>query len=275
MPSIAIVILNYNTSFDCVKCVSFLKRQSGVNYEIIVVDNCSNQEDISQLVSFCNQENVTLLQSRENMGYSAGNNIGLRYAAEKGCEYALIINPDVEIEEKNYLLKLLNKIESDDNIAVIGSDTVNTESFHQNPMREIGYWEELFWFLDFIKTKYTYITDYEKSGYCEKLSGCCFIIRMSFVKQIGFLDENTFLYCEESILAKQVKMAAKKMYYMADLSAKHVHIKSEKGCVKNRIELAVKSRIYYLVKYSEYSKHQLRWLVWSKRLYLALVKRLL
>jgi GT2 family glycosyltransferase len=246
----------------------FLKQQRNVDYENIVVDNCSHTEDLSQLVAFCSRESITLLQSAENKGFSAGNNIGLRYAAEKGYKYALIINPDVEVEAADYLFNLSNKIEADNDIAVIGTDIVNIVGLHQNPLQELGYWDELFWFFDFITGNPSYLTDYTKSGYCEKLSGCCFMVRLSFIEEIGFLDENTFLYCEEPILAKQVKMAGKKMYYMADIRAKHAHIKSSKGSVKKRIEWFVQSRIYYLKYYSGYSKLALWFLVLSKKLYL-------
>lgn len=45
MSKIAIIILNYNSSADCRKCVGFLLRQQGVDLEIIIVDNCSRPDD--------------------------------------------------------------------------------------------------------------------------------------------------------------------------------------------------------------------------------------
>ena len=44
MMKIPVILLNYNSSGDCRKCVSFLKRQEGVETEIVIVDNCSPQE---------------------------------------------------------------------------------------------------------------------------------------------------------------------------------------------------------------------------------------
>ena len=47
-----------------------------------------------------------------------GNNVGLRYAAEKGYDFALIANPDMEFPQTNYLSNLLVQMQSDDDIVV-------------------------------------------------------------------------------------------------------------------------------------------------------------
>lgn len=84
MNRIAVVILNYKSAEKCRNCVLQLKRQTGIALQIIVVDNGSGNNECSQLEEFCATENVLLLKSDSNLGYSAGNNIGLRYAVEVG-----------------------------------------------------------------------------------------------------------------------------------------------------------------------------------------------
>lgn len=93
MLTIPIILLNYNSSSDCRKCISFLKNQKNVEIEIVVVDNCSKSEDLCLLRTLCQEEQCTLIENKENRGYNAGNNIGLRYAVRKGYKYALITNP--------------------------------------------------------------------------------------------------------------------------------------------------------------------------------------
>lgn len=268
---IAIIILNYNTSRDCQKCISYIKKQRGIETTIIVIDNCSTKEDVDKLAEICISQDVTLIKNKENRGYSAGNNIGLRYAAEQGFEYALIINPDMELHQENYLQRLVERMGVDSNTVVAGTDIINVERNHHNPMRETKYIEELFWFIELIKNKISrqqwYLMDYTRSGYCEKLSGCCFLIRISFVKRIGFLDEHTFLYCEEPILAKQVQQQQAKMYYMADIQAFHNHIKSEKGNSAKRMEIFAASRTYYWNTYSGYSRFAAWLLKLSRKLH--------
>lgn len=80
---IPVILLNHNSAIDCRKCVSFLQRQKGVDIEIVVVDNCSSKNDLNELQTLCKEELCTLIENKENHGYNAGNNIGLRYVVKK------------------------------------------------------------------------------------------------------------------------------------------------------------------------------------------------
>ena len=266
---VSVIVLNYNSSSDSRKCIGFLKKQKGVEQEIVVVDNCSREDDREVVERICKEQGCTFIANHENRGYSAGNNIGLRYAADKGYEYALIANPDMEFPQDYYLKKLVEIMIDDPTIAVCASDIVNTNGVHQNPMREMTYWEEFLWPLTAFKNRKNdmwFIEDYTKSSYCEKISGCCFMIRISFLQKIDFLDEGTFLYSEEPILAKQVYNEGMRTYYYAEAQALHRHIKSEKGNAKIRMQLLFQSRDYYLSKYSGYSPLQLFLLKLSKKI---------
>lgn len=258
--NIAVVILNYNSSEDCRKCVALLKKQSDVQLEIIIVDNCSADADRFFVKELCRQENCTFIANSENRGYNAGNNIGLRYAAEKGCEYALIANPDMEFPDKLFLKKLISCMTENADVVVAAGDILHAEGWHQNPMHpDCDAWKEcigsvLFPFdvlRNYIgkKKQPSFIGDWQNSGFCEKVSGCCFLIRLEFLKQINYFDEKVFLYCEEPILASQVKRSGKRMYYCADATAFHNHIASAKGRTFLRMKQFFKSRNYFLTHY--------------------------
>lgn len=254
---IAIIILNYNSSADCCKCINFLKQQQGVDTEIIVVDNCSLEEDRNAIETLCKEQNCTFIANSENRGYNAGNNIGLRYAAVKGYEYALIANPDMEFPQTGYIAALLAKMQEDKDIVVCGSDIVGTDGIHQSPMGKEGNWRNSFgWIKDILRRKkqgeaYDFIDNYKESHYCHKVSGCCFMIKTAFLEQINFFDEKVFLYCEEAILSRQVEIAGKKMYYLATAQAVHRHVKSEKGNPMKRFKTWGKSRCYFIDHYSQ------------------------
>lgn len=264
---VAVIILNYNSSDDCRKCISFLKRQKGVELELVLVDNCSPDSDIVE--ALCREQGCTFIASSENRGYNAGNNIGLRYAAEQGYKYALIANPDMEFPQVDYVKRLVETMSIDSKIVLVGTDIVTPLGKHQNPMREMTYCEELFWpitMLHYRKSGKWFLEDYTRSGYCQKLSGCCFLISLSFVNLIDYFDENTFLYSEEPILAKQVRNSGNKMYYLADVQAVHNHVKDKKGNPYRRMNIMCTSRWYYLEKYSGYSKCMLYLLRGSKNI---------
>ena len=254
---IACILLNYNSSLDCKKCASFLTNQKDVEQELIFVDNNSSPEDRNGLKEFCQEKGHTFIENQENNGYNAGNNVGLRYAAEKGYEYALIANPDMEFPQKDYLSKMLDVMEKDSNIAVCGSDIITPEGIHQSPMKKEGNWKNSFgWIWEMFKIRptgtYSFIDDYTHSHYCSKVSGCCLMVRMSFIEEIGFFDEYPFLYCEEAILSRQVEQSNKwKMFYLSEAQAIHRHIKSEKGDPVRRFKQWRRSRIYFNNKYNE------------------------
>lgn len=252
---IATILLNYNSTDDCKKCIGYLLQQQGVQQEIIVVDNCSRNEDKNAIELFCKENCITFIANNTNSGYNAGNNVGLRYAAEQGYEYALIANPDMEFPQPNYIGKLLQPMIEDSEIVVCGSDIVGLDGRHQSPMYRDGNWLGSWgWLIGiFIKQKadtYDFIDNYSTSHYCAKVSGCCLAVRLSFIKSIGFFDEYPLLYCEEAILSRQVEMAGKKMYYTTEAQAIHAHRKSEKGNPEKRFKQWRRSRLYYIKKYS-------------------------
>lgn len=270
MNKIPVILLNYNSSADCRECVADLKRQEGVELDIVIVDNCSPREGEQDTIrQLCTDEGCTFIQAKENRGYNAGNNIGLRYAAEKGYKYALIANPDMRFPQTDYVAQLVKVMEEKPEVAVCGSDIVNPDGRHQNPQREATYFEELFWFMEILrnrKSKKWYLCDYNQSGYCEKVSGCCLIIRMHYSLNKGYFDENVFLYCEESILSKQVYQSGYKIFYLKDIQALHQHIEKAKGNPIKRLQLASKSRHYYLREWSGLHGLKLQLLLLSKKL---------
>ena len=253
---IATIILNYNSSADCRKCIGYLKAQQGVEQEIVVVDNCSQEDDRNAVEVLCKEQGCTFIANNENKGYNAGNNVGLRYAAEKGYEFALIANPDMEFPQIDYLATLLAQMQTNEDIVVCGSDIIGADGIHQSPMGKEGNWRGSFaWIKEIFGKKkksdaYDFIDNYSESHYCHKVSGCCFMIRISFLKEVDFFDEKVFLYCEEAILSRQVEIAGKRMYYLATAQAVHRHVKSDKGDPVKRFKVWGKSRCYFIDKYS-------------------------
>lgn len=261
---LSVVLLNYNASADCRTCLKYIKKQDYETLEIVVVDNASEPEDRSALQTLCEEEKVILLLNDKNSGFSAGNNIGLRKAAEHGAEYVLIINPDVQLRSRNYLSRLVSIMQNDESIAIAAGDMVGLSGDHQNPSRYFSYWEEVLWPIEKIKRKCVAqkkeACSWQHSGYCEKLSGGCLLMRMRFLQEIDFLDEGTFLYLEETILRHQVLQLGLHMYYSSDVEVLHAHEKLTGQVSLQQMKQLWKSQDYYLEKYKPY-KGVKKWLL--------------
>lgn len=92
------VLLNYNDADTTIDAIERLKACKSLD-KLIVVDNASTDDSSERLSAYESQE-VLLIKAKENLGYGAGNNLGLCYAYKKlGASYALIANPDTVIED--------------------------------------------------------------------------------------------------------------------------------------------------------------------------------
>ena len=131
------VILHYLTDNDTIACVNSIFEQcKGKNFEIVVVDNHSNNGSIERIRNqFKDVRNIHILYNAENLGFAKGNNVGYRYCREQlGCDTIIILNNDILIASHN----LFECIEDDVqkfHSAVIGPDIESLiDGGHQNPM---------------------------------------------------------------------------------------------------------------------------------------------
>jgi GT2 family glycosyltransferase len=271
------VVLTYNSTSDLPICLDGLLAQRGVDARIVVVDNASHPEDLvamettfrarvphgavvdadEAVPAMFDTSRAVFLRNRVNGGYSAGNNIGARLAVAAGCEAVLIVNPDVRLADPDYLARLSREMRGVPDWAVGASRILSPAGADENPLRELTFWEELLWIRQYLPgpfhpPPYVPAVDADALLPVEKLHGCCLMLRASFLEEIGYLDDNVFLYSEEPILAAQVRLAGKRMMLFPGLSAVHAHVASSKGNPSRRMLIYIQSRLYYLRRYSGY-----------------------
>ncbi|MDI6767801.1 MAG: glycosyltransferase, partial [Bacteroidota bacterium] len=123
------VILNYNGYEDTAKCVRSLQKSTYPNLSLVLVDNGS--PDGSGIRLKGEFSNLPVILIKENTGYAAGNNMGIRFALEKGTDYVLIINNDV-IVDPAFLEPMVNIAETHSNVGI-----VTCKVFYQSTPQEI------------------------------------------------------------------------------------------------------------------------------------------
>lgn len=227
MAETALIILNYNDADTTEKLIRLVRGYEALTH-IVVVDNRSTDDSYGQLKKYAS-EKVDVIQAEANKGYASGNNFGAFYALKKyHPEYLLIANPDVEFSE-SVVKKLIEALKANERGAVAAPIVNQGYNIWSLP----NYWgiiEALFlvWFnLDKRSQKKKLMA---KGGVqpVGVVEGSFFCIKAAVFQQIGGLDERTFLYCEENILAKRVNNIGMQVLALADERYDHFHSQSIK-----------------------------------------------
>ena len=111
-PKVAIVILNWNGLQDTTECLESLRKTTYSNYEVVVVDNGSDGDDVAVLGGRFG-DYIHLVENDENWGFAEGNNIGIRYAVRTfGPDYVALLNNDTTVDP-DWLTELIKPFLTD------------------------------------------------------------------------------------------------------------------------------------------------------------------
>ena len=114
-PKVSIIILNWNQKHYTIPCIKSLLKSSYNDFEIILVDNGSEREDIQAIEEeFKNNEKIKIIKNKENKGCTGGRNIGIRNSSHES-RYVVMVDNDT-IAKKDWLKEMVEGIESDEKI---------------------------------------------------------------------------------------------------------------------------------------------------------------
>ena len=210
---ISVITINYNGLSDTRAFLeSFRKEIQGVEYEIIVVDNASMNNEAKMLEDEFN--GVICVRSDVNLGFSGGNNLGVKYSTG---ELLLFINNDIIIKS-NFILPLLEKIHQDTNIAAISP--------------QIRYMDNTLCYggcepIDKYLLRIHYLNGSLEKGLSVSqevslMHGAAVIIKKDVLNKIGGWPEIYFLYSEEVDLSIHIRNLGFSIWYEPQSIVYHV-----------------------------------------------------
>lgn len=254
LPKVLIVILNYGTYDLTINLIKELNKLDYKNYSIIVVDNCSPNESANVLREKSKELNYLFIANTKNAGYAAGNNIGIRYGIENGYDYSWILNNDVDLREINILTHMVEVAEKDPMIGCLGPMIYNNDGSICAPYcNRLTFWNMTVGITAEKKYRQRHIY---KSGVVYRVYGCCMLLNNKAMADIDCMDERTFLYGEEDILAERLLTKGYTTYYDSDVSITHKGSKTITRMSANKkkmlIEQKEKSLEIYLKEYRNY-----------------------
>ena len=267
LENLGIIILNYNSSELCINIVKKL-TSFHMNAHIFLVDNCSTDNSFQEFEhQLTYDSHIHLVLSPNNSGYANGNNIGIREAIITcpKIDTFLIMNPDIDIDDATVLFALYDCLLKNNKIGAITAKTIyngrinkpNDCAWHFLSKTTMIWGGTLLGKLFVKSLKYKDLQANEDGiAFVDVVQGCFFMIRKSTFESVDFFDPNTFLYSEESILAKKLEKAGYKNAVLTTYYIHHNHKEKDIRLVnkKNKIfdmKCFYSSRKYYITKYSE------------------------
>jgi len=107
-PKVAIIIVNWDGWEDTIECLESLYRIDYPNYEIIIIDNHSQDDSVRRIKDYSEGKELTIIENEDNYGFAEGNNIGIRYALKYlKPKYILLLNNDTVVD-KDFLKELIS-----------------------------------------------------------------------------------------------------------------------------------------------------------------------
>ena len=203
--TVAAIIVNYNAGETLQKCVAALLK-SNVQTRVTVVDNASSDKSAENLSKQLEgQQGVEILFNQENPGFApAVNSIARRADAD----WVLVLNPDCILEPET-LGHLKSALENDNRAALAGPDVRDENGQTQratlrrfpDPWKSLvtasGLWRLGKWFPAFHGIEVNVSQTNSGTGKCDAVSGACMLIRRSALQEVGFLDEEYAMHCED------------------------------------------------------------------------------
>ena len=187
-PLVSIIILNYNAGNLLLDCVDSIQKTNYENYEIIVVDNDSN--DGSHIECSKKFPEISLIENKENLGYCEGNNVGIRKA--KG-DYVIILNPDTLVDP-NWIKELILSYEKHGDGLYQPKFLTTTD---HNTLMSTGNMIHLFGF-GFSRGKGEFddgkFNEHEIIGYA---SGTCLFSKSKIFNKLNLFDPFLFAYHDD------------------------------------------------------------------------------
>jgi GT2 family glycosyltransferase len=217
-PFISIIILNYNGDKYIQQCIESVLGSEYNDFELIIVDNNSTDKSIDIIrTKFNNDHRIKLISNNKNLGFAAGNNIGVLHAKGK---YLVLLNVDTIVHPK-WLTELIAVMEHDPNIGVSQPKLLLLDNkslfdsagdyldFYGFSFRRGGEWHE------------KDVGQYDTVHDIFSARGAALVTRKEIVQRIGLFDDDYFLDFEDIDFCWRVRLYGKRIVFVPDSIVYH------------------------------------------------------
>ena len=247
---LSIIIVNYKSWSVLTECLdSFVQYTPKLNYEIIVVDNDSQDGEIEPFSEKYPQ--VNFIKNTGNNGFAHGCNLG---ADNSRGKYLLFLNPDTVLTNSAAIDELFNFAQHNPNVGITSCRRINPKG---KPEREIAFanpWLIISW----IRAIYKLVNkakiqkkfpENEMIWYPDWIAGSVVLIEKKLFNKIGRWDQDSFwMYYEDVDLCRKIKRQDKEIALLRNVELKHAHGGSSRRNPKTtaitKSEVVTSSHVY-------------------------------
>ncbi|MHC4693556.1 MAG: glycosyltransferase family 2 protein, partial [Planctomycetota bacterium] len=224
---VSIIIVNWNTEnilYDCLQSV--YANRGSLKFEVIVVDNASSDGSVEMVKN--NFPDVILIENESNRGFAAANNQGMSIAVG---EYILLLNSDTVILD-NAIVKTIKFADSTPEAAVVACKVLNLDRTLQstcfmfpsilNLILSITCLDRLFPNNRFFGRERLTWCAWEHVLEVDVVAGCFMLVKQEAIKEVGVMDEQYFMYAEETDWCYRMKQTGWKILFTPTAEVVHL-----------------------------------------------------
>jgi GT2 family glycosyltransferase len=210
------IVLNWCGEEDTAACVASLKSSTHEHLTVLLVDNASPDGSGARL--HARFPNVPFLQTGSNLGYTGGNNAGIRWALEQQADFILVINNDATVDP-HCIATLVRVAEARPDAAVVAPQIMYFDA------------PEKIWFGGGVFSRMRALGLHReprnggRTGATHEpitfFTGCCFLARADAMAATGGFDDSFFAYVEDAELSLRLVRSGYSLLYVPAARAYH------------------------------------------------------
>ena len=209
-PLLAVVVVNWNGRHLLDACLTSVFEQHPAPDRVIVVDNGSTDGSLAHLRTRWPQ--VVALDAASNLGFSGGNNLGIRDALAAGAEYVLLLNNDAQLLPGALGELLAGLLEAGPAVWAAAPKIL----YRANPDVIWSAGGRFDWWRGLSVDRGWNERDrgqYDRPELVEFANACCLLVRERIFGEVGLLDQEYFMYFEDSELSARAGRSGARVAY--------------------------------------------------------------
>jgi len=248
---VSIIIVNFNSSVFLKHCIESIYKYTKKDiFEVIIVNNSPN-DNLKFIKEFFNE--IKIIENRSNLGFSKANNIGIK---ESIGEYILFLNPDTEIISDVLTLFLDFSEKNNKNIGASGGQLFFNTKEKQESYGNFPSIRQILFEFGFNKLFKRYYKEKLATGVIDNknetkkvdyITGANIFIKKSVLNEIGFFDEDFFLYYEDTELCYRLEKKGYNNFFIPSIKIIH-HLGKSSFDNINKLLIAEKSKFLFFEK---------------------------